>query len=245
MDMAFKRFLTLAVLTVLYFTGLPSAHAIDVSPMVMRITPSGSNSSYRLSVRNTDDQPVTVELQVFRMEVDVNGNRTLTEELNDLAIFPPQSIIPPNREQVVQVRFVGQPDAIGMYLVRVGQLPITFSSDGASPRGAAVQVAFNVNTHVLVAPVDAKSDLNIASTRLEANGDLLIVAENRGAGFASLRQAKYTVTSADGRTKAIPPEAVRLGQVSILPGGATRNIHIPAALLTDLGADLSASVDLS
>lgn len=243
--MAFKRLLTLAVLTALYFTGLPSAHAIDVSPMVMRITPSGPNSSYRLSVKNTDDQPVTVEIQVFRMEVDVDGKRTLTEELNDLVIFPPQSIIPPNREQVVQVRFVGRPDTIGMYLVRVGQLPITFATDSETPRGAAVQIAFNINTHVLVAPAEAESDLNITSSRREPNGDLLIVAENRGAGFASLRQARYTVTSTDGRTKVIPPEAVQLGQVSILPGGATRNIHIPAALLTDLGADVSASVDLS
>lgn len=244
--MLMQRIATVLAVSALFWTGVPSAQAIDVTPMVAKITPSGSGSSYRLSVKNTEDTPVTVELQVFRMDVDENGARTLTEELDDLAIFPPQSIIPPNREQVVQVRYVGDPHAPArMYLVRVGQLPINFSSDGAQAAGAAVQVVFNINTHVLMAPAGAEPDLQITSTQRQENGDLLIVAENRGAGFAQLRLAKYVLTGAGGQTQEIPPANVQLGQVSTLPAGAKRNIRIPAALISSLGSDISASVVLT
>lgn len=244
--MSWKHLVTIVAACALSWTYGPSARAIDVTPMVVRITPSGSNSSYRLSVKNTDDTPVTVELRAFRMEVDENGARTLTEEVNDLAIFPPQSIIPPNREQVVQVRYVGDPQAPArMYLVRIGQLPISFSSEGSQAAGAAVQVVFNVNTHVLMAPAGAQPDLQIDSTRRESNGDLLIVVENRGAGFAQLRLARYLLTGTDGQTQEIPSASVQLGQVSTLPAGAKRNVRIPAALISSLGSDISASVVLT
>ena len=79
--MRLKLFAALMAATVLVSTALPPAWAIDVTPMVMHITPSGSGSGYRLSIRNTEDQPVTVELQAFRMTVDENGVRTLSDEV--------------------------------------------------------------------------------------------------------------------------------------------------------------------
>lgn len=243
--MAFKRIATLLVFAALIFPGIPPAHAIDVTPMVVRITPTGPTSSYRLSIKNTEDQPVTVEIQVFRMEVDVDGRKTLSEESDDIVVFPPQSVIPANREQVVQVRYVGGPQASAMYLVKVGQLPITFASDGSEPRGAAVQVAFNISTHVLLAPAGATPDLKVVSARRADNGDVVIVAENQGAGFASLRQARYTLTGADGRSHEVPAQSVVLGEVSNLAGGATRNINIPAALVPGISADVSATIELT
>jgi fimbrial chaperone protein len=247
--MRLKLIAALMGATALFSSTLPPvtapAWAIDVTPMVMHITPSGSGAGYRLSIRNTEDQPVTVELQAFRMTVDENGVRALSDEVDDLAIFPPQSVIPPNREQVVQVRYVGSPDAgPQMYLVRVGQLPVTFSSDAASATGAAVQVAFNVNTHVLMAPAGARPELRVVSAQKADNGDILIVAENQGAGFASLREARYTLRSGGG-TVDVRPQDVVLGQVSTLPGGARRNIRIPAALAPGVSADVTASIELS
>lgn len=244
--MRFNRLIAVAAASVLCWASVQPAMAIDVNPMVKHITPTGTNSGYRLSVRNTDDQPITVEIQAFIMEVDENGRRSLSEEVDDLAIFPPQSVIPPNREQVVQVRYVGAPD-VGprMYLVRVAQLPITFASEEGSQSGAAIQVAFNVNTHVLLAPAGARPALHVLSTRTAENGDVLISAENRGDGFASLREARYVVTAAGGREVEVRAEDVDVGQVSTLPGGARRNIRIPAALVPGVGTDVTASIELS
>lgn len=244
--MRLHRLLTMAAASVLIWTGVPPAQAIDVTPMVMRITPTGNNSSYRLTIKNTEDQPVTVEIQAFRMEVDENGRRTVSEEVDDLAIFPPQSIIPPSREQVVQVRYIGAPDAgPRMYLVKIAQLPITFSSEESAAKGAAVQVAFNVSTHVLMAPAGARPDLRILSTRTEQNGDIHITVENQGTGFASLREARYRLTGANGQVVDIRAEDVQVGEVSTLPGEARRNIRIPAALAPEIGANVTASIELS
>lgn len=244
--MRLHRIAAVAAASVLIWTGIPPAHAIDVTPMVQHITPTGPTSGYRLSIKNTEDQPVTVEIQAFRMEVDEEGRRTLSEEVDDLALYPPQSVIPPNREQVVQVRYVGTPN-VGprMYLVRVGQLPVTFGSEQGADTGAAVQVAFNVNTHVLLSPAGARPALRVLSTTTSDNGDIIISAENQGTGFASLREARYTLTTPDGRTVSIRPEDVVLGQISTLPGGAKRTIRVPAALAPGLGTDVTASIVLS
>lgn len=244
--MRLHRFTTVLAASVLIWTGVPAAYAIDVTPMVQHITPTGAGSGYRLSIKNTEDQPVTVEIETFLMEVDEDGRRTLSGQVDDLAVFPPQSVIPPNREQVVQVRYVGAPDAgPRMYLVRIGQLPVTFGSDAGSESGAAVQVAFNVNTHVLLAPSGARASLRIVATSTADNGDILVTAENQGTGFASLREARYTLTAADGRVVDIRPQDVVLGQISTLPGGARRQIRIPAALAPDMGAGVTASIELS
>ncbi|MDO1559635.1 fimbria/pilus periplasmic chaperone [Brevundimonas sp. 2R-24] len=241
-----NRVIAFAAASVLCWSAVQPATAIDVNPMVQHITPSGASSGYRLRVRNTDDQPITVEIQAFLMEVDENGRRSLSEEVDDLAIFPPQSVIPPNREQVVQVRYVGPPDPTPrMYLVRVGQLPITFSSEENSASGAAIQVAFNVNTHVLLAPAGARPSLHVLSTRKAENGDVLISVENQGVGFASLREARYALTSSDGRQFPVRAEDVDVGQVSALPGGARRNIRVPAALVPGIGQEVTASIELS
>ena len=83
--MRLHRLTAVLAASVLIWTGVPTAHAIDVTPMVVHITPTGTGAGYRLSVKNTDDQPVTIELQAFRMEVDENGARSLTEEESDAA----------------------------------------------------------------------------------------------------------------------------------------------------------------
>ena len=57
-------------------TAPSDTRAMDVSPMVAKITPSGSGSSYRLTVRNTATAPATVEIEVYRMQVDENGVRS-------------------------------------------------------------------------------------------------------------------------------------------------------------------------
>lgn len=220
--------------------------ALDVAPMVARLTPSGPGSAYRLSIKNTSATPVTIEIGAFRMEVDVDGKRSLTEEINDIVAFPPQSIIPPNREQIIQVRYVGAADipAPRMYLIRAAQLPVDLAADSSAPVGAAVKVAFNINTHVFVSPPKASAVVVVSSAKRASNGDVLVVAQNTGSGIAYLREARYAVKDAAGREVDVPPGKVQLGQVSALPGGALRNMRIPADLLTGTTGEVSVTIQL-
>jgi P pilus assembly chaperone PapD len=227
--------------------GSPNAvRAMDVSPMVAKITPSGSGSSYRLTVRNDSSSAATVEIEVYRMTVDEAGGRSLTAEDNDIVVFPVQSVIPPNREQVVQVRYLGEADGEGrMYLVRAAQLPInmqTVTDDGAA--GADIKVAFTINTYVFVAPTNARAAVEVTSVSRSANGDVLLSARNTGTGFAHLREARFTLRTADGRSHEVPAAAVDVGEVSVIAGGATRQIRIPAALTAGVTGDVTAAIAL-
>lgn len=240
------RILTaIAVATTVLALSAP-VEAIDVTPMVTRLTPQAAQAGYRLSVKNTEAMPITVELTAYRMSVDENGKRTLVDEQNDLILFPPQSIIPPNREQVVQIRYVGdaQLAEARMYLIRAAQLPVPLAADASQPVGASVDIAFNVNTHLFIAPEGAAPNLTVAESQRAPNGDMLILLRNTGNGIAHLRAARYTAKGADGAPIQIDASKVQLGEVSALAGGASRRIRIPAALLSGVPADAAISIEL-
>lgn len=220
------------------------AQAIDVTPMVTRLTPQQAAVGYRLSVKNTSATPITVELTPFRMSLDDNGMRTLVEEKDDLLLFPPQSIIPANREQVVQIRYVGDRELSEprMYLVRTTQLPVRLAADDSTPVGAEIQVAFNVNTHLFVSPPGATPQVTVTETKRAPNGDVLVTVRNGGRGIAHLRTARYAVAGAGGASIDIDPTKVELGEVSALQAGGVRHLRIPAAELDGLSGEVTATV---
>lgn len=244
--MTHRRLAALFAATI-FMTGVTApAHAMDISPMVSKITPTGSGASYRMTIRNTSAMPATVEVEVYRMQVDDKGERSLVAEDNDIAVFPVQSVIPANREQVVQVRYIGDPAEEGrMYLVRAAQLPInmpTTTAEGGA--GADVQVAFTINTYVFVAPARSRGAIDVTGVTRAPNGDVIVEARNTGNGFAYLREAKITLKTADGKTIDIAPADIDVGQVSVVAGGATRQVRIPAALAAAATGDVTASIVL-
>lgn len=245
--MRVRDFATALAVGMLLVGSATSSRAMDVSPMVAKITPAGSGSSYRLTVRNTSSTPATVEIEVYRMQVDDKGARSLVPEENDIVAFPVQSVIPPNRDQVVQVRYLGDPVEEGrMYLVRAAQLPInmqTMNADGGA--GADVQVAFTINTYVFVAPARARASVEVGAVSRAPNGDILIDARNPGSGFAHLREARFILTTADGKPHEVAAADVDVGEVSVIPGGGARQIRVPAALVSTLApGDVTASIAL-
>jgi fimbrial chaperone protein len=223
-----------------------TATAIDVTPMVTRLTTDAAAAGYRLSIRNTSATPITVEITPFRMSLDANGGRELEEDQGDLLVFPPQSIIPPNREQVVQIRYVGDRtiETPRMYLIRAAQLPILLAEDQSQPVGAEVQIAFNVNTHLFVSPPGAAADVVVSASERAPNGDMVLTLENRGTGIGHLRLARYAVTAPGGSPLAIDASKIDMGQVSALPAGASRQVRIPAELLANAPANAVPSVEL-
>ena len=243
--MRIKNLTAMAVAAALLVMSAP-AQAIDVTPMVTRTTAQAAQAGYRLSVKNTSATPITVELTPFKMSVDENGKRTLVEEQNDLILFPPQSIIPPNREQVVQVRYVGEPqlNEARMYLIRAAQLPVPLAADSSQPVGASVDIAFNVNTHLFISPEGAVASLTVVDSQRASNGDILMTVRNTGNGIAHLRTARYGAVGAGGARIDIDAAQVEVGEVSALAGGAVRHIRIPAALLSGVPSDAAISIEL-
>lgn len=226
-----------------------SARAMQVSPMVAEIAPSGPQSSYRMSIRNDSATTITVEILAFKMDVDDKGGQTLTEDPGDLIAYPPQSIIPAGREQLVNVRYVGDAQIAEpkMYVVRAAQLPVKLgdAQAGVPSEAAEVKVAFNINTHVFVSPPDAEPEIRVSSVQRAENGDALISVFNEGRGVARLRRAQYVLTDASGHEVQVPAANVQLGQVSALPAQRTREIRVPAAEIAALTGEITAVVRLT
>lgn len=235
-----------ALTTVLMAGATAPAKAMDVSPMISKITPSGNGASYRMTVRNDSATPATVEIETYRMQVGADGARSLVEDDKDITVFPVQSVIPANREQVIQVRYTGDATEEGrMYLVRAAQLPInmqTTPSDGGV--GADIQVAVTINTYVFVAPPRARAEVQVTAVSRQPNGDVILTAHNSGTGFAYIRESRIILKTADGQSHEIPAAEVDVGQVSVIAGGATRQVKIPAALAASASGDLTASIVL-
>lgn len=243
-----RRLFTVGLATALSGVWSGSAQAMQVSPMVAEISPSGPRSSYRMAIRNDSATPITVEIVSFKLAVADDGAQTLSEDPGDLIAYPPQSIIPPGREQLVNVRYVGDASIAEpkMYVVRAAQLPVKLgdADPGAPSESAEVKVAFNINTHVFVSPPGAEPEVRVSSVRRAENGDALISVFNDGSGVARLRRARYTLTDAGGHAVEIPAADVQLGQVSALPSHRGRELRIPAAALSALTGALTAVVRL-
>lgn len=225
-----------------------SASAMQVSPMVAEIAPSGPRSTYRMTIRNDSATPITVEIMSFKLDVDDKGTQTLGEDPGDILAFPPQSIIPPGREQLVNIRYVGDAAIASpkMYVVRAAQLPVRLGdAQGDAPSDAAeVKVAFNINTHVFVSPPDAEPEIRVSSIRRAENGDALISVFNAGSGIARLRRARYQLTDSAGHQVEPAASDVQLGQVSALPAGQSRDLLIPAAAIAALSGEITAVIRL-
>jgi len=244
---AFATLMAATALTTVLMAGATSpAEAMDVSPMISKVTPSGSGSSYRMTVRNDSATPATVEIETYRMQVDANGARSLVEDDKDITVFPVQSVIPANREQVIQVRYTGDATEEGrMYLVRAAQLPINMqTTPDDSGVGADIQVAFTINTYVFVAPPRARAEVQVTAVSRQPNGDVILTAHNSGTGFAYIRESRIILKTADGKMHEVPAAEVDVGEVSVIAGGATRQVKIPAALAASASGDLTASIVL-
>lgn len=221
------------------------AGAYQVRPMTASIQPSGPKAMHRLVVRNDEAAPITVEFQTFAVDADQDGKRILKPEDQDLAVFPPQAVIRPGAEQMVQIRYVGDPaiQQARIYGVRVAQLPVDFKPAGdVGGAKAALKIAFNFMTYIYVTPKDAKPSLKVSELKRDAKGDLTFVVENGGPGVAVLRDARFAFSGANGQEIVVPPEKVQMGAIGVLPVNRKRVLRVPSDLITGLSGDVRADV---
>lgn len=215
--------------------------------MIAKVTPSGSGSSFRLMIRNTDAVPITLEISPYRVAVDETGAAVRTAEEADIILFPPQTIVQPGGEQAIQVRYVGDP-AIAegrLYAIVVGQLPIDFTTvNNTDASQTQVKIGFDFVSHLVVQPEAARAVLELSAVSRQANGDLSFQVRNTGSGVALLRDAEWSLSSAGGQPLTIPSDNVDFGAFgAILPGGQ-RAVTITAANAPGMTGDVTAAITL-
>lgn len=218
--------------------GISTAvYAMTVQPVVIDLTTSGRGMSQTITVENTFDRPLPVELRVESLDLVADGVRPTGRDTGELAFFPPQALIQPGQRQNFRVQYVGEPALARSkhYFITVAQLPVDTSDTQSN-----IQLLYNFQVLVSVSSDGVKPALSIASAEIgkDAEGAAapVITVSNASAahGYLSRGRVRVTQFAPDGRQlfnqQIAGPELQQTIGYGLIGGGQTRRIVLPVKL---------------
>ena len=137
-----------------------------MQPIVIDLNATGSGTSRTITVENTNASRLPVEIRVESLAFGDDGV-TVEGPSSDLAVFPAQAVIEPGRTQTFRVQWAGGAlERSKSYYVTVAQAPVTL------PAGqSAIQVLYNFQVLVSVAPPRAQANLRVESASIGRDAD--------------------------------------------------------------------------
>jgi fimbrial chaperone protein len=220
----------------------PRAHAMTVQPVVLDLQVAGKGMSQVVTVENTFTTPLPVEMRIEELNFDENGAHSTGKDPGDLLVFPPQALIQPGQTQTFRVQYVGDPALAKSkhYYVTVAQLPVKL------PEGqSAIQILYNFQVLVSIAPQGAKPALHIVSAAIgknEAGKPVpVIVVNNPSTAHGYLSQGRLRIVEKDAAGKEIfrrtipGPEIQQTIGFGLVTAGQTRRVTVPVVLPAEGG----------
>lgn len=224
----------LAGLAILPIAG---AQAMTVQPIVIDLQTAGREMSKVITVENTFETPLPVELTVQRLELTPDGVRMTGEDDGDLLIFPPQALIQPGQTQTFRVQYVGDPDLAEShhYYITVAQLPIEL------PEGqSAIQILYNFQVLVSIGPNGIEPDLQVVDSSIVAGPDGAfhpqLTVRNASSHYGYLSQGRLRVVARDAagqetyRETINGPEIQQRMGFGLIGGNQDRQVLLPVDL---------------
>lgn len=178
-----RLFVAIGVAFSLFSLVLPqvaSSRSLGVQPLIVEVAP-GQSAAVR--VRNSSDQPMTVETSISERQIDANGVQARVEADDSFIVFPPQATIPALGTQVFRVQPLDSDLTMSKsYFMTVGQVPVEFTPTEAREVGAQLQVLFAFDVAIHVVPRGAKPKLELVSSQL---GQMTLTIARTAAELAS------------------------------------------------------------
>jgi fimbrial chaperone protein len=237
-----KGLLALAMTaSVLSLTG--SATAMTVQPVVVNLSTSGRGMTQVVTVENTFTAPLPVEIRIQDLVLGDDGVKGSGKDSGDLLVFPPQALIQPGQTQTFRLQYVGDPDLKQSkhYYVTVAQLPVQL------PQGqSAIQILYNFQILVSVAPQGAKPDVRIVETTIghDAKGKPvpIVTLSNDSRAHGYLSEGRLRIVQRDAAGKEIfrkvltGPEIQQTIGFGLVGAGQKRRVTIPVELPQEGGS---------
>lgn len=218
--------------------GISSAvYAMTVQPVVIDLTTSGRGMSQTITVENTFEKPLPVELRMETLDLTIDGVKATGQDSGELAVFPPQAMIQPGQRQNFRVQYVGDPVLARSkhFFITVAQLPVQ-STDTKSN----IQLLYNFQVLVSVSPDGAKPALAVASAEIGKDAEgapaPVITVSNASVahGYLSRGRVRVVQFAPDGREvfrkQLTGPELQQTIGYGLIGGGQTRRITLPMRL---------------
>lgn len=210
-----------------------AAHAYEVTPMRVFLQPDRGQTSATITINNIREEPLPVEIQVFRRVVAANGEQSFEPAEEEFITFPPQVQIPAGQSQAIRIQYVG---ALGemaeAFVVQVTEVPVN------KLEGTGIQFTYNFGVAVYVQPPRARARLAVSEASA-SEGTLRFKVANSGNdyGFLTGQVLEYRIGTA--RVQLTPDDVAALISNPIVPPGATREFALP--LDKSLGAGPAAA----
>lgn len=245
MTLSFKNFIRGSAAALALCAGFAAADAaaMTVQPVVVDLTTSGRGMTQLITVENTFANPLPVELRIEELTFDADGLKGTGKDPGDLLVFPPQALIAPGQTQSFRVQWVGDPALMRSkhYYVTVAQLPVEL------PEGqSAIQILYNFQVLVSVAPAGAKPALTLTSAEIGKGPDgkpmAYVTVENDSAAHGYLSQGRLRLVEKDLAGKVVfqrtlpGPEIQQTIGFGLIAPGQKRRIAIPLELPTAEGS---------
>lgn len=233
----------LTALTAMLLPAGQSAWAMTVQPVVINLQTAGKGMSQVITVENSFSTPLPVELTIQELAFDANGIKLTGKDPGDLLVFPPQALIQPGQTQTFRVQYVGDPElkASKHYYITVAQLPVKL------PQGqSAIQILYNFQVLVSIAPPGQKPSLAIRSTQIgrdKAGKPVpIITVSNASPAHGYLSDGRLRIVEKDAAGKEVfrrtmtGPEIQQTMGFGLVGANQTRNVTVPIELPTDTGS---------
>jgi fimbrial chaperone protein len=207
-------------LTALLLAAAGSAYGASFSIRPVRIDLSAQEPTSAVTVANTGDEPVSVQLRVFSWRQEANEDRL--DPTRELVATPPVFTVPVGESQIVRIGLRRPPQGAAQATFRA----IFEEIPGPPPpsAGPALRINLRVSVPVFYAPAeDLKPALAWQFSR-EATGQLRLVVRNVGTASALL--GDFAIATATGAA----PVAEQKNFAYVLPGvERSFTINVPAA----------------
>ena len=220
---AMGRVLALLVLGLTAFAAV-AVHAYEVSPMRIFLVPAEGRSQATISINNTRDEPLPVELKIFRRTTAEDGSETMEEADDAFIVFPPQVQVPANASQAIRLQYVGPAELTEStsYLVQVVEVPV-------SPEGfSGVRFTYNFGVAVYVEPPRAVERISVVSAE-RSEGRLRLTVRNSGNKHGLLHQHRLLVNAGGQQLDLTADDLANRIENPVLPPNMDRvfNIEMP------------------
>ena len=232
-----KKIAALAALVAASLVLTGPALTMTVQPVVLDLTSYGSGMSRVVTVENTFATKLPVELRVEELKFDQGQLVNTQSDPGDLLVFPPQAMIEPGETQSFRIQYVGDPEVAQSkhFYVTVAQLPVQLA-EGQS----AIQILYNFQVLVSVAPAEEKSALDVVSASIATNREgkpvpsVSVSNSSNAHGYLSNGRLKITQRDASGKqifSRSISgPEMLQIVGFGLVGANTTRTIQIPVEL---------------
>ena len=226
----FRWLRTIAALSLLCLTpGV--ANSYELEPIVVQLTPSGAGAAQSLTITNTHDVPIAIEVKAYRRTQKPDGSEDREIEDNDILITPPQMVIAPGASQSFKVRWIGAPDVTQeqSYRIVTEQLPINLSQARRGDFSAKVSMRYRYEAALYIVPSKASASYRVLSAApKEEGGNRWLELDIASEGNArAILQEPTLALSAGGTTVSLQGDTVKtLDGLNILAGNH-RIVRLP------------------